>query len=82
MPKQARPYRGKSRWDDLVPAGRIRLGDRVWWSHTSWVAGYPSTYWQMGLVETKRNQTCVVRDRYGHTWEVEVGRLMKPETET
>lgn len=49
---------------------------------TYWLAGHPSTYRNMGLVEIKREGTCVVRDRYGHTWEVEMDRLLKPETET
>lgn len=65
-----------------MPAKKISLGDRVWWKHTTWMAGSPSSYFNMGLVETKRKDTCVIRDRYGHTWEVEVNRLMKPETET
>jgi hypothetical protein len=58
------------------------MGDRVWWEQSIWLAGYCSTYYLMGLVETKRKDACVVRDRYGHTWTVEVSRLMKPETET
>lgn len=82
MPWQARPYRNKSRGDPLVPAGRVSLGDRVWWEQTYWLAGYPTTYWNMGLVEVKRGNVCVVRNRYGHTWEVEVSRLFKPMTET
>lgn len=77
-----RPYRGISRSDTLIPARKISLGDRVWWMETYWLAGHPSTYRNMGLVETKRKDTCVIRDRYGHTWEVEMGRLLKPETET
>lgn len=77
-----RSYRGISRGDALVPASKVSLGDRVWWTETLWHAGYPSTYRKMGLVETKRKDTCVVRDRYGHTWEVEMSKLFKPETET
>lgn len=77
-----KPYRGLSRGDKLVPAVKVSLGDRVWWEHTYWLAGYPSTHWTMGLVEVKRGSICVVRNRYGHTWEVEMGRLFKPETET
>lgn len=77
-----RPYRGINRGDHLVPAGKVSLGDRVWWQETRWVAGYPSTYWNMGLVETKRGNMCVIRNRYGHEWIVGVGMLFKPESET
>jgi hypothetical protein len=52
----------------------------VWWIHTYWLGGYPTSYTKIGLVETKRARTCVVRDRYGHTWEVEMKDLMVPET--
>lgn len=82
MTGRGRAYRGISRGDSLVPAGKVSLGDRVWWGHTYWLAGYPSTHWTMGLVEVKRGEICVIRNRYGHTWEVGVGKLFKPETET
>jgi hypothetical protein len=56
------------------------LGDKVWWLHTYWLGGYPTSYHRIGLVEVKRGTTCVVRDRYGHTAEVEMKDLMVPET--
>lgn len=82
MSRRSHAYRGISRGDSLVPAGKVSLGDRVWWECTYWVAGYPSTYWAMGLVETKRGDMCLVRNRYGHEWEVAVNKLFKPESET
>lgn len=36
----------------------------------------------MGLVETKRGNVCVVRDRYGFERVVAVGLLFKPKSET
>jgi len=80
MPKVESVWKGKDKWTALVPARRLRLGQKVWWIHTYWLGGYPTSYTKIGLVETKRARTCVVRDRYGHTWEVEMKDLMVPET--
>lgn len=80
MPKVPWGKRGLDRYANLIPAGRVALGDKVWWQKTLWHAGYPSTYWTFGTVETKRRGVCVIRDRYGHESIVEVGMLYKPET--
>lgn len=80
MPKVPWAKRGKDRFADLKPAGRVGLGDKVWWQTTVWAAGNPSTYWAFGIIESKRGNMCVIRDRYGHERIVGVGMLFKPET--
>jgi hypothetical protein len=80
MPKIQSVWKGKDKWTPLVPVGRVRLGDKVWWLHTYWLGGYPTSYHRIGLVEAKRGKVCLVRDRYGHTAEMEVSKLLKPET--
>lgn len=73
-------WRNRDRCSTLVPAGRVSLGDKVWWLHTYWLGGHPTSYHRIGLVEVKRGNMCVVRDRYGHTAEVKMNDLLIPET--
>jgi hypothetical protein len=80
VPKVPWSKRGLDRFASLVPATRVALGDKVWWEETIWAAGYPSTYWTFGLVETKRGKVCVIRDRHGFERVVGVGMLFKPES--
>lgn len=56
------------------------LGDEVAWIHTYHIAGHPHTYWRTGIVEAKRGDVIVVRDRYGHLAEVECDRLLIKNT--
>lgn len=82
MPKVPWAKRGLDRHASLVPAGKVALGDKVWWQETIWVAGHESTYWRFGIVESKRGRgkVCVIRDRHGHERIVGVGMLFKPDT--
>lgn len=65
-----------------MPADKVSLGDRVWWQWEHYLQGVRYAGWSMGLVETKRGNVCVVRDRYGFERVVAVGLLFKPKSET
>jgi hypothetical protein len=82
MPRIPSVWKGKDRLTPLVPAGRVSLGDKVWWQESYWLAGHQTTYWKVGIIQVKRGKMCVIRDRYNHEWTVAVGMLFKPETET
>jgi hypothetical protein len=80
MGKRSRRIKGKDKFVPLIPAVRATVGDKVWWQRTWYNEGEPTGRMWYGIVEVRRGNMCVIRDRYNHEHVVGVGMLFKPET--
>lgn len=74
--RRPRWKRGKDRATPLVPAVKVRLGDKVWHWHAFWLQGVPYGHWERCLViGLSKDGLVSVQTNYGYCRKVGLAAL-------